>query len=133
MSGWAVMDDVPEAIEDPSQAFVLGVQWHPEADELSRVIAALVEEARSRRDGRTPEPRLRPPHPLAERHLRLPAEDLAGARRLVCVPARTYRSPNVVAVGWRPDERRAAPRRGRRRRGHRHGHRGAFGLPSMRA
>ena len=54
VSGWAVMDDVPEAIEDPSQAFVLGVQWHPEADELSRVIAALVEEARSRRDGRTP-------------------------------------------------------------------------------
>ena len=45
VSGRAVMDDLPEAIEDPTQPFVLGVQWHPEADELSRVIAALVAEA----------------------------------------------------------------------------------------
>jgi putative glutamine amidotransferase len=45
VTGWAVMDDVPEAIEDPSLPFVLGVQWHPEADELSRVIGALVDEA----------------------------------------------------------------------------------------
>jgi putative glutamine amidotransferase len=45
VSGWAVMDDLPEAIEDPSRTFALGVQWHPEADEASRVIGMLVEEA----------------------------------------------------------------------------------------
>jgi putative glutamine amidotransferase len=45
VSGWAAMDELPEAIEDPSRRFALGVQWHPEADELSRVIAALVHEA----------------------------------------------------------------------------------------
>jgi putative glutamine amidotransferase len=31
---------------------VLGVQWHPEADEQSRVIAALVDEARGYRSTR---------------------------------------------------------------------------------
>jgi putative glutamine amidotransferase len=45
VTGWAVMDELPEAIEDPSLPFVLGVQWHPEADEASRVVAALVHEA----------------------------------------------------------------------------------------
>ncbi|HEX3317084.1 MAG TPA: gamma-glutamyl-gamma-aminobutyrate hydrolase family protein [Solirubrobacteraceae bacterium] len=45
VTGWALMDDVPEAIEDPSVPFALGVQWHPEADELSRVIGALVQHA----------------------------------------------------------------------------------------
>jgi putative glutamine amidotransferase len=45
VTGWAVMDDLPEAIEDPSLPFALGVQWHPEADEFSRVVAALVDEA----------------------------------------------------------------------------------------
>jgi putative glutamine amidotransferase len=45
VTGWAVMDDLPEAIEDPSLPFALGVQWHPEADEASRVVAMLVHEA----------------------------------------------------------------------------------------
>ena len=45
-TGWAVMDDLPEALEDPSKRFALGVQWHPEADAASPVIAALVEAAR---------------------------------------------------------------------------------------
>jgi putative glutamine amidotransferase len=45
VTGWAVMDDLPEAIEDPSRTFALGVQWHPEADEASRVVAVLVGEA----------------------------------------------------------------------------------------
>jgi putative glutamine amidotransferase len=49
VTGWAVMDDLPEAIEDAELPFVLGVQWHPEADELSRVIGALVEHARNGR------------------------------------------------------------------------------------
>jgi putative glutamine amidotransferase len=46
VTGWADEDEVPEALEDPSLRFALGVQWHPEADEESRIIAALVEEAR---------------------------------------------------------------------------------------
>ena len=46
ITGWATVDDLPEAIEDPSKRFALGVQWHPEADAASPVIAALVEAAR---------------------------------------------------------------------------------------
>jgi putative glutamine amidotransferase len=49
VTGWAVMDDLPEAMEDPALRFALGVQWHPEADETSRFIAALVEEAAAKR------------------------------------------------------------------------------------
>jgi putative glutamine amidotransferase len=40
--------DVVEAIEMPDRGFALGVLWHPEEDEQSRVIGALVEEARTR-------------------------------------------------------------------------------------
>ncbi len=47
VSGWSALDDLPEAIERPERRFALGVQWHPEADETSRLIAALVEEART--------------------------------------------------------------------------------------
>jgi putative glutamine amidotransferase len=46
-SGWADGDGLVEAIEDPERPFVLGVLWHPEEDESSRLIAALVEEARA--------------------------------------------------------------------------------------
>jgi putative glutamine amidotransferase len=42
-------DGVVEAIEVPAKTFAVGVLWHPEEDERSRVIGALVEEARSRR------------------------------------------------------------------------------------
>ena len=52
VTGWATLDELPEAIEDPERAFVLGVQWHPEADERSRLVAALVEEAEARRRDR---------------------------------------------------------------------------------
>jgi putative glutamine amidotransferase len=44
-----VIDDLPEAIEAPRSRFALGVQWHPEADERSRLIAALVQEAAAAR------------------------------------------------------------------------------------
>jgi len=47
VTGRTARDDVPEAVEDPARRFALGVQWHPEADETSRVIAALVEAARA--------------------------------------------------------------------------------------
>ncbi|WP_205697592.1 gamma-glutamyl-gamma-aminobutyrate hydrolase family protein [Conexibacter sp. SYSU D00693] len=49
VTGRAVGDDLVEAVELPGRRFVLGVQWHPEADEASRLVAALVDEARGRR------------------------------------------------------------------------------------
>ncbi len=48
----ALGDDLPEAVEAPDRQFVLGVQWHPEADQTSTVIGALVEEARAYRSTR---------------------------------------------------------------------------------
>ena len=53
VTGRSTLDDFPEAIEmdgsppsGPSDhPFVLGVQWHPEADETSRVVGALVQAA----------------------------------------------------------------------------------------
>ncbi len=48
VSGVAQEDGVVEAIEVPGRRFVLGVQWHPEADPSSPVIAALVDAARER-------------------------------------------------------------------------------------
>src|ERR687896_371600 len=44
-SGWSVLDDLVEAFEVPDARWALGVQWHPEVDPSSRVIAALVQEA----------------------------------------------------------------------------------------
>jgi putative glutamine amidotransferase len=46
VSACATKDELPEAIELPGKRFVLGVQWHPEADPTSPVLAALVEAAR---------------------------------------------------------------------------------------
>jgi putative glutamine amidotransferase len=45
-TGWSVNDDLVEAVELPDHPFVLGVLWHPEEDERSRVVAALVDAAR---------------------------------------------------------------------------------------
>jgi putative glutamine amidotransferase len=44
ISGWATEDGAIEALEDPSHSFVLGVLWHPEEDEKSKLIRALVRE-----------------------------------------------------------------------------------------
>jgi putative glutamine amidotransferase len=49
VTGWATIDDLPEAIEVPGNRFSLGVQWHPEADATSPLIESLVEEAREYR------------------------------------------------------------------------------------
>lgn len=49
VTGWSVQDRLPEAIELPGNGFALGVQWHPEADESSPLIAALVAQAAARR------------------------------------------------------------------------------------
>jgi putative glutamine amidotransferase len=46
VTGWATIDDLPEAIEVPGSRFALGVQWHPEADPASQLIESLIEEAR---------------------------------------------------------------------------------------
>jgi putative glutamine amidotransferase len=41
-------DELVEAIELPDKTFAVGVLWHPEEDEQSRVVGSLVEEARDR-------------------------------------------------------------------------------------
>lgn len=48
ITGSSAMDGLPEAIEMPGRRFVLGVQWHPEADVASQVVGALVKEAERR-------------------------------------------------------------------------------------
>ena len=47
-------DGVVEAIELPDRSFAVGVLWHPEEDEQSRVVGSLVEEARSRMPAAAP-------------------------------------------------------------------------------
>jgi len=48
-TGFSLLDDgIVEAIELPGRPFALGVLWHPEEDERSRVVAALVAAARER-------------------------------------------------------------------------------------
>jgi putative glutamine amidotransferase len=44
VTGWATGDGAIEALEDPEHPFVLGVLWHPEEDEKSQLIRALVRE-----------------------------------------------------------------------------------------
>jgi putative glutamine amidotransferase len=44
-TGWSVLDDLVEAIEVPDSRWALGVQWHPEADPRSGVVAAFAAEA----------------------------------------------------------------------------------------
>jgi putative glutamine amidotransferase len=45
VSGVSAIDELAEAIEVPGKNFVLGVQWHPEADPDSSIIGALVQAA----------------------------------------------------------------------------------------
>ena len=49
VSGTSAYDPVPEAIEMPDCSFVLGVQWHPEADPDSGLIAGFVSACASTR------------------------------------------------------------------------------------
>jgi putative glutamine amidotransferase len=51
VTGYSTLDELPEAIELVGKPYVLGVQWHPEADQSSRVIGSLVEQARRYRNG----------------------------------------------------------------------------------
>jgi putative glutamine amidotransferase len=59
-------DGVVEAIELPDRSFAVGVLWHPEEDERSRVVGALAEEARGRHAALAP--RLREATPPREAH-----------------------------------------------------------------
>jgi putative glutamine amidotransferase len=52
VTGWSALDELPEVLEIPGNRFALGVQWHPEADDTSRIVGALVEEARAYRAAR---------------------------------------------------------------------------------
>jgi putative glutamine amidotransferase len=52
VSAVAHADGLIEALELPERGFVLGVQWHPEADAASPVIEGLIEAARERARGR---------------------------------------------------------------------------------
>ena len=52
VSGWSELDELPEAVELADNRFALGVQWHPEADPASRLIASLVAEAAAARVAR---------------------------------------------------------------------------------
>jgi putative glutamine amidotransferase len=45
-------DELIEAVELPERSFVLGVQWHPEADAMSPVIGGLVQAAEEHARGR---------------------------------------------------------------------------------
>jgi putative glutamine amidotransferase len=47
-TGWSPDDQLVEAVELPSQPYVLAVLWHPEEDEASHVIASLIEAARAK-------------------------------------------------------------------------------------
>jgi putative glutamine amidotransferase len=51
VSGTSMLDELPEAIELRDASFVLGVQWHPEADLESSVVGALVVAAAAARVG----------------------------------------------------------------------------------
>jgi putative glutamine amidotransferase len=51
VSGTSMLDELPEAIELRDASFVLGVQWHPEADLESSVVGALVAAAAAARVG----------------------------------------------------------------------------------
>jgi putative glutamine amidotransferase len=47
-TGHALPDAIVEAVEQPDHDFTLGVLWHPEADERSKIVAALVRAAQPR-------------------------------------------------------------------------------------
>lgn len=47
-TGHALPDGLPEAIESADRDYALGVLWHPEADQRSKIVASLVRAARPR-------------------------------------------------------------------------------------
>lgn len=51
-SGWSLEEEIVEAIEldEDEHPFALGVLWHPEEEEQSRVVAVLADAARARQE-----------------------------------------------------------------------------------
>jgi len=47
-TGWSTPDGLIEAVEMQGKEYVLGVLWHPEEDEASRVIGSLTDAARAK-------------------------------------------------------------------------------------
>jgi putative glutamine amidotransferase len=54
VTAWCVEDNAIEAIELSAKAYAIGVLWHPEEDESSRVIGSLVDAARDYRSAADP-------------------------------------------------------------------------------
>jgi len=57
VSGRAEVDGVIEALEADDGRWILGVQWHPEADERSQMMSAFVDAARNWSKDLTPSAR----------------------------------------------------------------------------
>lgn len=55
-TGWAVDDDLVEAVERPASTWVVGVQWHPEAYQGEALFRAFVAACRDRGDSAAPAP-----------------------------------------------------------------------------
>ncbi|MFL5825614.1 MAG: gamma-glutamyl-gamma-aminobutyrate hydrolase family protein [Thermoleophilaceae bacterium] len=60
VSGRAVVDGLPEAVEASDGRWLLGVQWHPEADERSKLFTDFANAARSKTRSWTKGPHLTP-------------------------------------------------------------------------
>ena len=56
VTGWATIDDLPEVLEVPGNRFALGVQWHPEADSTSPLLARARRGGARLPDGAAPDP-----------------------------------------------------------------------------
>ena len=72
VTGRAADEDVIEALEAEDGRWVLGVQWHPEADEKSRLFAALADAARENLGRRA--------DPVSKRHQARRRSAMATAR-----------------------------------------------------
>jgi gamma-glutamyl-gamma-aminobutyrate hydrolase PuuD len=76
VTGWSPDGEITEALEADGHRFAVGVQWHPEEGDDSRLIGAFVEAASEPRPVRRPEPQpqQQPRRPVA-------AKPKAAARR----------------------------------------------------
>jgi putative glutamine amidotransferase len=84
-SGWSMLDDLVEAIEAPDARWVLGVQWHPEVDPESPVVAGLVAAAAQTEAARS-----------SPRTASASSSDMKGlARKAVAGSSASPRAPSV--------------------------------------
>ncbi len=87
-TGISTLDELVEAVELPDRRFVLGVQWHPEADERSRIIGALVRAAEQARAERA----------LAAAGMTAHGRSVAGRTALVTGASRGIGAATAVAL-----------------------------------